>query len=104
MKRDLVWCAGNPLARTVYLVSLLFVLSASLTAQFDVATLSGTVSDPSGAVIPGVQVTATNEATNAAVSVTTNESGRYLFPSLRPGAYKITASHQGFKQFVSSGV
>lgn len=75
-----------------------------LAAQFDVATLSGTVGDPSGAVIPGAQVTAVNEATNASVTVTANESGRYLFPTLRPGVYRITATHQGFKQFVTTGI
>src|SRR5436190_21942550 len=80
------------------------VLTASLSGQFDVATLTGTVTDTSGAVVPGVQVTATNEATNIVASVTANETGRYLFPSLRPGTYKITATHQGFKQFVSAGV
>src|SRR5207237_3363455 len=61
------------------------------------ATLSGTVSDVSGALIPGVEVTATNSGTGVAATALTNESGTYRFPSLQPGPYEVKASLAGFQ-------
>src|SRR5438105_2289800 len=72
--------------------------------QFETATLTGVVTDSAGAVVPSATVKAINEATNIEATVTSNHEGRYLFPNLRPGSYKVTASVQGFKQFVSSGL
>src|SRR5262245_12522890 len=60
------------------------------------ATLSGTVSDPTGALIPGVEVTAKNVATGVSATTLTNESGTYRFPSLQPGTYEATAVLSGF--------
>src|SRR3954471_13835435 len=61
------------------------------------ASLSGTVSDPTGALIPGVEVTAKNVATGVATNSLTNESGAYRFPSLQPGDYEVTSSLTGFQ-------
>jgi len=61
------------------------------------ATLSGTVSDPSGALVPGVDISATNTATGVASTTLTNEAGTYRFPSLQPGAYEMKASLPGFQ-------
>src|SRR5262245_16151696 len=61
------------------------------------ATLTGTVSDPSGALIPGVEVTAKNVDTGVMTTSITNESGSYRFPSLRPGNYEVSASLAGFQ-------
>src|SRR5262245_13019158 len=61
------------------------------------ATLSGTVSDPTGALIPGVEVTAKNTATGVTSTTLTNESGTYRFPSLQPGSYEATAKLTGFQ-------
>src|SRR2546422_5994222 len=61
------------------------------------ATLSGTVSDISKALIPGVEVTATNTGTGVAATAVTNESGTYRFPSLQPGSYEVKASLAGFQ-------
>ncbi len=82
----------------------LLVLPAILPAQSELATLTGTVGDPSGAVIGGASVKVTHEATNLSASAVSNESGRYFIPSLRPGVYTISASHAGFKTRVHSGV
>jgi hypothetical protein len=60
------------------------------------ASLSGTVSDPTGALIPGVEVTAKNTGTGVAATAITNESGTYRFPSLQPGSYEATAVLTGF--------
>jgi hypothetical protein len=66
-------------------------------AQVINATLSGTVSDNSGALIPGVEITATHIETSVASTVVTNESGTYRFASLQPGPYQVKASLAGFQ-------
>jgi hypothetical protein len=72
--------------------------------QFETATLTGAVTDPAGAVVQDAVIEAVHEPTNIRASATTNAEGRYLFLTLRPGPYRISASAPGFKQFVSSGV
>ncbi|MBI2149473.1 MAG: carboxypeptidase regulatory-like domain-containing protein, partial [Acidobacteria bacterium] len=66
-------------------------------AQVINATLSGTVSDASGALIPGVEITATQTGTGVISTVVTNESGTYRFASLQPGPYQVRASLPGFQ-------
>lgn len=61
------------------------------------ATVGGTVSDSTGALIPGVDVTATNVNTGIATNRLTNESGNYEFPSLQPGIYTVSAVLSGFQ-------
>ena len=78
--------------------------AAAVLAQFESATLTGVVTDASGQVIPNVPVKAINEGTSVETLSTTNGEGRYNFPSLRPGSYRVVAATTGFKQFVSSGV
>src|SRR5437879_9386962 len=78
--------------------------AAAVWAQFESATLTGVVTDSSGHVIPNVPVKAIHEGTSVEALATTNAEGRYNFPSLRPGSYRVVAAISGFKQFVSSGV
>ena len=73
-------------------------------AQFETATLTGIITDSAGAVVPNASVKAINEATNIETATVANGEGRYLFPNLRPGSYRVIASAQGFKQSVSPGV
>jgi len=87
------WIAVLPL---FVLALLVFGLPTALRAQVT-ATLTGTVEDQSGGVIPGAQVTLTNEATKFATVNTSNSVGLYAFPSLTPGTYDIRASAKGFK-------
>jgi hypothetical protein len=61
------------------------------------ASVGGTVTDPSKALIPGVNVTATNTGTGIVNSTVTNESGAYQFPALQPGTYKLSAELPGFQ-------
>jgi hypothetical protein len=65
-------------------------------AQSASATLSGTVADEHGAVIPGVTITVTNNATGAQRQTTTNGEGYFVVPLLPPSRYQITAQNQGF--------
>lgn len=64
------------------------------------ATVSGTVTDPSGAHVVGAVVTALNNATGAATTVRTNDAGAYTMPSLIPGTYTFSTEHPGFRKGV----
>src|SRR5260370_12791707 len=86
-------------------LAILIALTTTLAlAQFETATLTGVITDSAGAVVPKTDIKAINEATNVESNATANAEGRYFFPNLRPGSYRVTASAQGFKQFVSAGV
>ena len=63
------------------------------------AQLSGTVVDPSGGALPGVEVTVTHTGTGASRFQITNERGNYTFPNLPIGPYKLTAQLPGFNAF-----
>jgi hypothetical protein len=80
----------------VLLGSLIFVTAGFGQGGIN-ATLSGTVSDATGALIPGVEVTAKNTGTGVASGNITNETGTYQFPSLQPGSYEVTAALAGFQ-------
>ena len=82
-------------ARTAAVVCLFFAIDGF--AQVINATLSGTVTDATGALIPGVEITATETETGVVSTAVTNESGTYQFPSLQPGPYRVNASLAGFQ-------
>ena len=65
-------------------------------AQESRGSLSGTVTDPNGAALPGATVEIRNVETNVANTATTNEEGNYSFPLLNPGKYTLTVTDQGF--------
>ena len=73
------------------------VLSTTAAAQTGLATVTGIVSDQSGGAVPGLTVTAINQATNIAYTGVTNEAGNYIITGLPIGAYVIAAELQGFK-------
>jgi hypothetical protein len=73
----------------------LFV-SAAAFAQTANATLGGSVADSTGALLPGVMITATNTETEIVNTAVTNESGVYQFGSLQPGTYRVSAELPGF--------
>jgi hypothetical protein len=73
------------------------LLASGAFGQTTNATAGGTVTDPSGAFIPGVTVTATNTQTGIVNTVLTNEAGAYQFASVQPGAYKFSAELPGFQ-------
>ena len=69
-------------------------------AQTVNATLGGTITDASGAVLPGATVTATGIDTGVETKTLANESGAYHFPSLQAGNYRVSAQLAGFQDFV----
>jgi Carboxypeptidase regulatory-like domain/TonB dependent receptor/TonB-dependent Receptor Plug Domain len=84
--------------RSMLAVSVFATLSARpLQAQVDTGSITGTVTDASGAVVSGAKVTLTNEGTAASLSTTTGSAGNYEFNPVRIGNYKIDVSAQGFK-------
>jgi hypothetical protein len=74
-----------------------------LAGQVSGGTIRGTVSDPTGAVIPGARVTIQSVATGIKQEATTNGSGIYLVPDLNPGIYSITVKAQGFATQIQTG-
>src|SRR5579862_96393 len=87
-------------------ISLVFILLAalSLSAQTFRGTILGTVTDPSGAVVPGAKVTVKNTGTGLARSTETSADGSYSSPELPIGTYSVTVVQQGFQTFVVTGV
>lgn len=79
---------------------LLMVVVSALYAQTQTGGISGTVTDPAGAVVPGATLTLTNLDTNEARSQTSNDLGAFTFPALPPGRYRIEVEQTGFKRFV----
>src|SRR5215475_7003218 len=72
--------------------------------QISNATLTGTVSDSTGAVLPSVSINATNNATGVVTTVTSNEAGAYTIPSLLPGTYTVSAELSSFQKQTYSNV
>ena len=86
-------------------VFLCFTLSCSvLWAQVTNGTISGTVRDASGAVVPGVSVTVRNLDTGVSRTVNGDRTGRYLVPQLPVGRYEVQAEVSGFKKEARRGI
>jgi hypothetical protein len=91
--------------RLLCILTLLACLAAGIGwSQAVNATLLGTVTDTSGAVVPNAKVTATETGTNVSRTGQTNESGNFVFPDLPPGNYSITVEVAGFKKEERKGV
>jgi len=75
-----------------------------LFGQRTTATISGAVTDPSGAVVPNARVTATNTSTGAANSVTASAGGFYVIPNLEPGPYRLDVAVTGFQSYAQTGI
>src|SRR5205809_6785630 len=95
MKRGIV-CAFSGGVFCLFVCALAW---AQATAQ-----ISGTVKDQTGAVLPGVEVTATQTDTGIARSAVTNETGSYVLPNLPIGPYRLEASLPGFRTYAQTGI
>ena len=86
------------------LAAIVFVgISTSSFGQGFQGGLRGAVKD-AGGVIPGVEVTLTNESTSVSRSTTSNDAGEYAFPNLAPGTYTLKAVLQGYKTYQRAGL
>ena len=95
--------------RALLVLAPLVLISSVLTAtpawaQLSTAELNGRVTDSSGAVLPGVTVTATQTATGLSRSVVSDGDGNYLISNLPTGPYRLEVSLQGFKSYVQTGL
>src|SRR5260370_42250022 len=79
------------------------LLSVSAWGQ-GLGTITGSVADPSGAVIPSATVTATEVETGASRTSVTSGSGYYVLSSLRPTNYTLTVTAPGFRRFTATGI
>ena len=90
--------------RIVISLSLFVIGSAALFGQEVTASITGKVTDSSGASAAGVKVTAVNTQTNQTRQVQSGGAGDYVIPLLKPGSYKVTAEQPGFKTFSRDGI
>src|SRR2546427_9808768 len=88
----------------VLLITLIFLCGHLASAQVSTATIAGVAQDASGAVIPGVSITAKNVETGVTRTATTDEGGRYTIPELTLGDYQVEAQLPGFRTEARSGI
>jgi len=81
-----------------------FALCLPAAAQTATGTIQGTVTDVTGAVVPGATVTIENTKTGVKQSITSNSQGNFLQPYLIPGDYRVTVQQAGFEKHVTSGI
>ncbi len=93
------------LIRRIAVISLMVLAwAATAPAQTTFATITGTATDSTGSVIPGVNIAATNVQTGIETTAVSNEEGVYTIPQLRQGAYNLRAGKAGFREFVVQGI
>ena len=93
--------------RSILGVAVLCMLFSSLTQVLlaqGLGRMSGTVTDTTGAVVAGAKITAARTTTGEVTTATSDNSGLYVFPSLAPDRYTVTATAQGFSRFISDNV
>src|SRR5579875_3619815 len=83
---------------------LFFFIIAILSAQEYRSTLTGHVTDPSGASVPNADVIAVKSDTGSRFETHTNQDGFYALPQLAPGTYQLSVEAPGFKKYLQSGI
>src|SRR4051794_22885429 len=78
--------------------------AVSMYAQQDRGTISGTITDATGAIVPSAKVTVTNRDTNTTFTTNTGEAGQFTVPNLSPGTYNLRVEKEGFKASVTNGM
>ncbi|MGC2272039.1 MAG: carboxypeptidase-like regulatory domain-containing protein, partial [Candidatus Sulfotelmatobacter sp.] len=100
--------SGNEIivsGRNFLFVCILFLCGGSVAlAQAGRGSVSGLVTDPSGAIVAGAKVVLLNQATGVTQHTVTSSGGLYTFISLNPGVYQVTASQKGFKSVAQDKV
>jgi hypothetical protein len=93
-----------PIGVPALLVYVALLSAGTLRAQQNNAAVVGTVTDSSGAVLPGATVTLTDTGTNVAETSQTSGAGDYVFPMVQVGTYSVKVEAKGFKTFTSAGL
>src|SRR5690242_754822 len=89
--------------RLLSIVALTLLLSMLAWAQLYTSTVTGLVTDPTGAVIPNTQVKLVDEQKGFSFTALSDATGRYLFRSVPPGSYKLSVQAQGFQPQEQAG-
>jgi len=87
-------CCASALA---FLLAIILICSLPLFGQSDTATISGTITDQTGAAVVGADVKLTNVLTGISSVTTSNETGLYVFPNVRPSQYRMIVEKSGFR-------
>src|SRR5258706_7878322 len=98
---------NRSLKQFTYICSLILLTISccvGIQAQNIFGRISGTVTDPAGAVVPNIKITITNEATKAARTTVTDADGFYVADNLAVGSYSVTAEQNGFKKTFTGGI
>lgn len=88
----------------VYAATLALLFSFLIQGQTDRATLSGSVTDSTGSIVPGAKVTAVQTSTNSTFATVSTSTGSFTIVSLPPGVYNVRVEQDGFKTFIASGI
>ena len=86
------------------LLAFLLAMPAGFCGQAYFGTITGVLTDPTGAVIPGVKLTLTDQEKGYTFNATSDGDGRYLYRSIPPGVYSVTAEMPGFEKTVRTGI
>jgi hypothetical protein len=94
----------RPRLEILFVIASLLLLSFTANAQTITGSVSGTIADSTGGVIPGATVTISGDKTGQARTIATDSEGRFNFAALQPGAYSLKVEHQGFQTLEQKGV
>src|SRR2546430_2927670 len=92
------------ISTALFVVLLVSVMTCGNVWAQATAQISGSVQDSTGAVLPGVEITATQTATGISRMTVSNETGAYVLPNLPVGPYRLEAGLPGFRTFVQTGI
>lgn len=95
---------GNSALFASLVLLLALIVPGRLSAQGTTGSITGTVTDPSGAVVPGATVTVKQIETNAVKTISTSDAGTYMVTQLQPGHYNVKVEKAGFKASTQSGI
>lgn len=88
----------------IRILCVLCLATLAVQAQTTSGSMSGTVTDPNGAVVPGAKVVALHDPTQSEFNTVTTDAGLYVFPTLPVGPYTVSVTQPGFKKLVQTGV
>jgi hypothetical protein len=90
--------------RSLWIASCLSFLALAAFAQTDRGTITGTISDPAGAVVPNAPIEAKNVATDAVYTAASSATGNYTIAQLPVGTYTLSVTVAGFKKYIRTGI
>src|SRR5262249_28563973 len=102
-QQSLIWQHSQPIRRVRLVISFAF-FSVCAWSQTQLGTIFGTITDPSAAVVPGTQVTITNQSTGLTRDTITDPAGQYRLAGLPTGTYVVRIEKTGFQTQIREGI